>query len=83
MQPTILFPFHSITPLHMSAAKTSVDLFRRPVSLFRQVKAVLEGTRGGAGSRLVRLDPGLLEGLRRMQRVVQVRGVCVVLWFYC
>ena len=50
------------------AAKTSVDLFNRPISLFRQMKTALKGVT------LVRLAPPLLVTLRRMQRVMQVQG---------
>lgn len=66
----------------MHAAKSSLDLFGRPISLARLVLSALNPRAAGAGSgsaagvTLVRLAPPLLVALRRMQRVMQVLVLC-------
>lgn len=66
-----------------TTAKTSVDLFNRPISLFRQMKSALTRANSTGGSSeqvtLVRLAPPLLVALRRMQRILQVRLLFLVL----
>lgn len=64
----LLFPYRPLLP----SARTSVDLFGRPLSLFAQLQRLASLRRVS----LVRLAPPLLEALRRMQRLMQVHHLC-------